>query len=342
MPPYPAFARFNKPYSLVMQWSGKDMNALGCVIVPVFVATLLNSLVSPRIPFTDTLLHAKNLVYFHHMTQYWCPTEATIEYMENYLEVSHCHNDVFSRFCASKSTKKVSETFQKQLTINKQEEWESDTACHNLSPAAKCCRVDEDKTQIKSGIAQHPLEESDFNFVTMHLQNHFSDHIRQFGNLSNVTSELPDYWMMDLNQVYRQSNRHEPCPYFANESLPGGVSVSRSQMKRFKTMSRRWYPFKESLYQVNDESPLTWNQDHWWLGRVVCNGARGATESHGLVFQVIFQLHRLRRSGSVLQSSQQSTIHSVQYSSNSANISSMRRASSSYGSFHWVCQVEKL
>jgi len=201
------------------------MNALGCVIVPVFVATLLNSLVSPRIPFTDTLLRAKNLVYFHHMARYQCHTEATIEYMENYLEVSHCRNDVFSRFCASKSTKKVSESLKKQLTINKQEERESDTAWNNLSAAAKCCRVDEDKTQIKSGIAHHLLEESDFNFATMQLQNHFSDHIRQLGNLSNVASELPDYWMMDFNQVYRQSNRHEPCPYFANDSLPGGVSV---------------------------------------------------------------------------------------------------------------------
>lgn len=43
----------------------------------------------------------------------------------------------------------------------------------------------------------------------MHLPNHFSDHIRQLGNLCNVSSELPEREMMDLKQVYQQSNRHE-------------------------------------------------------------------------------------------------------------------------------------
>jgi len=55
-------------------------------------------------------------------------TEAMIDYMENYLEQFHCHKDVFSRFRASKCTKKVLEASIKQLTFNKQEEWESDHA----------------------------------------------------------------------------------------------------------------------------------------------------------------------------------------------------------------------
>ena len=209
MPPYPGFARFNKPYSQVTQWSGKEMKALGRVIVPVFAATLLNPSASQRIPFTEALLCVKNLVYFHLMAQYRYHTEATIEYMENYLEEFHRHKDVFSRFRASKSTKKVSEALKKQLTLDKQEERESDPAWNNLSAAAKRRRVDEDKTQIESEIAQHLVDESDFNFVKMHLLNHFSDHIRQLGNLLNVSSELPEKAMMDLKQAYRQSNRHE-------------------------------------------------------------------------------------------------------------------------------------
>jgi len=60
IPPYPGFARFNKPYSHVMQWSGKEMKALRCVIVPVFTATLLNPSASQRIPFTEALLCVKN------------------------------------------------------------------------------------------------------------------------------------------------------------------------------------------------------------------------------------------------------------------------------------------
>jgi len=36
MPPYPGFARLNKPYGQVTQWSGKVMKAVGQVIVRVF------------------------------------------------------------------------------------------------------------------------------------------------------------------------------------------------------------------------------------------------------------------------------------------------------------------
>jgi len=96
MPPYPGFTRFNKPYSQVTQWSGKEMKALGRGIVPVFAAMLLNPSASQRIPFTEALLCVNNLVYFQLMAQYWYDTEATIKYMENYLEEFHCHKDVFS------------------------------------------------------------------------------------------------------------------------------------------------------------------------------------------------------------------------------------------------------
>ena len=81
MPPYPGFTRFDKAYSLVTQWSGKEMKALGRVIVPVLAATLLNPSASQKIPFTEALLCVKNLVYFHLMAQYRDYTEATIEYM---------------------------------------------------------------------------------------------------------------------------------------------------------------------------------------------------------------------------------------------------------------------
>jgi len=75
--------------------------------------------------------------------------------------------------------------------------------------AAKHRRIDQDKPQIKSEIAQHHVDESDFNSVKMHLLNHFSDHMCQPGNILNVSSELPEKVMMDYNQVYQESNCHE-------------------------------------------------------------------------------------------------------------------------------------
>jgi hypothetical protein len=62
------------------------MKALGHVIVPVFVVTLLNPLANQWIPFTEALLCVKHLQYFHLTAQYQYHTEATMEYMENYLE----------------------------------------------------------------------------------------------------------------------------------------------------------------------------------------------------------------------------------------------------------------
>ena len=75
--------------------------------------------------------------------------------------------------------------------------------------AEKRCHVDEDIMQIELEIAQHLVDKSDFNFVQMHYLNHFSDHIRQLGNLLNVSSEIQEKVMMDLKQAYRQSNHHE-------------------------------------------------------------------------------------------------------------------------------------
>jgi len=95
-----------------------------------------------------------------------------------------------------------------QLTFDKQEERESDPTWNNVSVAAKGRRIEEDKMQIESEIAQHLVDESDFNFVKMHLLNHFSENICQLGYLWNVSSKIPDKVMMDLKQAYWQSNYH--------------------------------------------------------------------------------------------------------------------------------------
>jgi len=98
---------------------------------------------------------------------------------------------------------------KKQLTLDNQDQRESDPAWNNLSPAAEHCRIDENESQIESEIAQHLVVKLDFNFVKMYLFNHFSDHTHQLGNHLNSSSELQERAMMDLWQVYRQSHCHE-------------------------------------------------------------------------------------------------------------------------------------
>jgi hypothetical protein len=115
------------------------------------------------------------------------------------------------------------QALKKQLTLDKQEEQESNPAWNKLSAAAKRHRVDKDKTQIESEIAQHLVDKSDFKFVKMHLLNHFSHHIRQLGNLLNVSSELPDKAIMDLKQAYRQLNRREAAFQILRTKTPKEV-----------------------------------------------------------------------------------------------------------------------
>ena len=80
--------------------------------------------------------------------------------------------------------------------------------------------------QIKSEIAQHLVDESDFIFVKMHLLNHFTDYMHQLGNLLNGYTELPEKAMMSLKQAYQQSNLHEaPFQIFQRPAPVGGVSV---------------------------------------------------------------------------------------------------------------------
>jgi len=209
MPPYPGFARLNKPYRHVMQWSGKYKQALSHVIVAVFTATLSNPSASQRIPFTDAQLYVKNWVCFHLLVQYRYHAEALIDYMEMYLDKFHYHKDVFCRFCSSKPTTKVSEAMKKQRTLFKQEERESNPAWNNHLEAAKRRWVDEHTLEIELDIAQHLVNKLDFKFVTMHLLNHISDDIRPLGNLLNASSELPERAMMILKQAYRQWNHDE-------------------------------------------------------------------------------------------------------------------------------------
>jgi len=131
-----------------------------------------------------------------------------------------------------------------------------------------------------------------------------------------------------------------PPSRFCEETPKEGVSVLRAEWKRCKLKSWQWYASSHSIYQVNDEKPATRNQDRWWLCLVVCNAKRGAAELHWLVIPEICRHHSRCRSRSVFPSCKWCKINSVQHISKSGDVCSMRPASSSYGSLHWVHKVE--
>jgi len=128
---------------------------------------------------------------------------------------------------------------------------------------------------------------------------------------------------------------------FVNERPKWGVSVLWAICKCRKTRSRHSICSNKWSYQANDAKPTTRNQDTWWLGLVVCNATRGAAESHYLVFQKIYQLHRQCPWWSVFLSSQRCKIHFIQCMSNSDYLFSIWQASSLYGSLCWVHRADK-
>jgi hypothetical protein len=57
------------------------------------------------------------------MAQYGYHTEAMIEYIENYLEEFPLHRDILSRFCARKSSKKVTEALTSSVLWTNRRNW---------------------------------------------------------------------------------------------------------------------------------------------------------------------------------------------------------------------------
>jgi len=161
--------------------------------------------------------------------------------------------DVLGRFHATNPTNKVSQTLKKHLPLDEQEEWESDTAWNTLSMAPKCRRVDDDKMHIESEVAQHLVDESDLNFVKMHLLSHFSDLICQLGNILNAITELPERAMMDPKQAYRQSDCHEA----ASQML---WRISRKEVFRYQELNAN-----AAKHRRNDEMPLTKPPIKWMM-----------------------------------------------------------------------------
>jgi hypothetical protein len=66
--------------------------------------------------------------------------------------------------------------------LDNQQEQESDTAYKNIFVAAKCCNGGQDIMQRELDITHHLINESDFDYIMIHLLNFLSDHIHLLGN----------------------------------------------------------------------------------------------------------------------------------------------------------------
>jgi hypothetical protein len=107
------------------------------------------------------------------------------------MEESHHHNDVCSPLHRSESINNIPAAIKQHRSSRTLKKFERKPTWDHLEVAAKRHYNDQDKTQIKSGIVPDVVEMSDFNFLKLHLLNHFSDHICHHGNLFYASSGNP-------------------------------------------------------------------------------------------------------------------------------------------------------
>ena len=207
VPAYPALLRFNKPYSAVSQWQGKEMRTLGRILLPVLSATLFNPSVGEKKRFHDAIRCVKGIIYFHLMAQYRSHTDATLQYMNDYLADFHRHKEVFLQYRAGKITKRAAASSGAAFAAQLKEARESEPGWTRLSVTAKNRQIDRDKALAAMQMEAALKDDSSFNFVKMHLLTHFTSHVKELGHLSNVSSELPETLHRELKDAFRRSNK---------------------------------------------------------------------------------------------------------------------------------------
>ena len=149
---------------------------LGRTILPIIGGRLVEPSAEQCGPFKEDILGVKGLIFFHLMVKYRSHTDQSIGYMERYFEDFRHYKEVFACFYAKKSAKQAASVLRHKLSedLSTVHEESSDWNC--LSNAVKARRIEDDRQMIEQEVEQHLTNESDYNFVKMHLHFHFGKH----------------------------------------------------------------------------------------------------------------------------------------------------------------------
>jgi len=104
--------------------------------------------------------------------------------MQEYLDRFHRMKDIFLKFRVSKRTRAKGDKQRKELRHQRAQ------SNMRVAPSKRCRRLGHNRDEENEPRMDMIHTESDFNFVKMHLLSHFSDHIRQFGNIPMYSTEF--------------------------------------------------------------------------------------------------------------------------------------------------------
>jgi len=232
LPPYPGFSVPKKAFPEVPQWQGKEMRNLGRCILGVLAVALRQPQSSQVIPFKHALGCVRALVDFSMMAQYRSHTSDTIPYMEHYLDQFHRMKGIFLEFRVTKPT--VAKVDEQRREIRHQRTLMS-------QPVASSKRrqiLDDGREEEHERRMALVHRESHFNFIKIHLLSHFSDHIRQFGNIPMYSMEFGELAHKEqIKDGWRRSNKADAARHIVHSY--SRQPAIRMRLLTLKTLRRR-------------------------------------------------------------------------------------------------------
>jgi len=142
---------------------------------------------SQVISFKHARGFVKVLVDFSMMAQYRSHTSDTIAYMEYYLDQFHGMKDLFLEFQVTKPT--LAKVDEQGWEIRHQRTQMSQP----VAPTKGRQSSDNNREEEHERRIELIHRELHFNFIKIHILSHWSDQIRQFGNILLYSPEFGEY-----------------------------------------------------------------------------------------------------------------------------------------------------
>jgi len=204
LPPYPGFLVPRKAYCEVSQWQGKEMRNQGRCILGVLAVALRQPQSSQVIPFKQALGCVRALVDFSMMAQYRSHTSDTIAYMELYLDQFQRMKGIFLEFRVTEHTLAKVDEQRREIRL------QGTQMSQPVAPSKRHRMRDDDREEEHERHMNSIHRELHFNFIKIHLLSHFSDHIRQFGNLPMYSTEFVELAPKEqIKDGWRRSNKND-------------------------------------------------------------------------------------------------------------------------------------
>jgi len=175
---YPGFTAPKKAYREVSQWQGKEMRNLGRIVTAAFATALHAPNDVERADFRFATRCVTAIVDFHLMAQYSTHTEATLDYtsMRGFLSDFHKEKEIFWAFRIGKHRTKQARGAVGKIA-SRQAQWAKAMARKGKTATQRRKVALEDQEELASVRVEEAAKRAYFNFMKMHLLQHFSSHV---------------------------------------------------------------------------------------------------------------------------------------------------------------------